>query len=194
MVFFYKIFTIISISLISTIMKKQIGVQGELFPELGTVETKPQPKKRAPNALRKLQDENKSLLEKIAEMQKKDGANLQKIAEMQEEIERLKKKAEAFDDLMQSHSLFPIGVIAKNYGMSAIALNQYLQTKGVQFNRGDVWTLYAKYQNCGYTRYCWYNYSEDEKGRPLSRAHMYWTAKGMNFIRDLLIADGKIQD
>jgi len=167
-------------------MKKQNCVQGELFPELGTAEAQPKTKKSA-----KKQVDVNALME---ELKKLKEANLAKIAELTKENEALRKKAEAFDDLMQSHSLFPTGVIAKNYGKSAIWMNQYLHRKQVQYEDGEVWKLYAKYQSCGYTRYCWYNYSEDSKGRPLSRAHMYWTAKGMAFIRELLIKDGLIKD
>lgn len=168
-------------------MKKQNCVQGELFPELGTVEAQPQTKKSA-----KKQVDVNALME---ELKKLKEANLAKIAELTKENEALRKKAEAFDDLMQSHSLFPTGVIAKNYGKSAIWLNQYLHQKGVQFeDPAGVWKLYAKYQDKGYSRYCFYNYGEDTKGRPLSRPHMYWTAKGMAFIRELLIKDGLIKD
>ena len=167
-------------------MKKQNCVQGDLFPELGTAEAQPKTKKSA-----KKQSEVNALME---ELKKLKEANHAKIAELTKENEALRKKAEAFDDLMQSNSLFPIGVIAKNYGYSAIWMNQYLHRKQVQYEDGEVWKLYAKYQSCGYTRYCWYNYSEDSKGRPLSRAHMYWTSKGMAFIRELLIKDGLIKD
>ena len=168
-------------------MKKQNCVQGELFPELGTAEAQPKTKKSA-----KKQVDVNALME---ELKKLKEANLAKIAELQKENEALRKKAEAFDDLMQSHSLFPTGVIAKNYGKSAIWLNQYLHQKGVQFeDPAGVWKLYAKYQDKGYSRYCFYNYGQDTKGRPLSRPHMYWTAKGMAFIRELLIADGIIKD
>jgi len=168
-------------------MKKKNCVQGELFPELGTAEAQPKTKKSA-----KKQVDVNALME---ELKKLKEANLQKIADLQKENEALKKKAEAFDDLMQSNSLFPTGVIAKNYGKSAIWLNQYLHQKGVQFeDPAGVWKLYAKYQDKGYSRYCWYNYSEDTKGRPLSRAHMYWTPKGMAFIRELLLKDGLIKD
>ena len=127
-------------------------------------------------------------------------ANLkQQLNEKQAEIENLQKqcakfqsKAEAFDDLIESNSLFPIGIVAKNFGFSAIGLNKYLQQKKVQYKTGDIWLLYAKYQACGYTRVCWYNYSEDSQGRPLNRPHTYWTGKGISFIRDLLKADGLI--
>lgn len=170
-------------------MKKQNCIQGELFPELGTAEAQPKEKKT------KRQSELSLLKEQNCKLQEENQANLQKLADLQKENEALKKKAEAFDDLMQSASLFQTGVIAKNYGKSAIWLNQYLHQKGVQFeDPAGVWKLYAKYQDKGYSRYCFYNYGEDTKGRPLSRPHMYWTAKGMNFIRELLIADGIIKD
>ena len=171
-------------------MKENKCVQGDLFPELGTAEAQPQKKVKTA----KKQSEVDALKEELRKLKEANQANLAKIAELEKENEALKKKAEAFDDLMQSNSLFPIGVIAKNYGMSAKGLNQYLHQNGVQFQDGEVWKLYAKYQDKGYTRYSWYNYSEDLKGRPLSRAHMYWTPKGMSFIRELLIADGIIKD
>lgn len=169
-------------------MKKQDCFQGNLFPELGTAEAQPKVKRT------KKQSELTLLREQNRKLQEENKVNLQKLADMQKEIESLRKKAEAFDDLMQSNSLFPIGVIAKNYGMSAKGLNQYLHQNGVQFQDGEVWKLYAKYQDKGYTRYCWFNYGEDLKGRPLSRPHMYWTPKGMAFVRELLIADGRIKD
>lgn len=158
--------------------------EGNLFPEFPEATTKSGNKK---STVAKLKEENQKL---------KEQSKAQKA-----EIERLKKensvllpKAEAFDDLMASHSLFPLGVIAKNFGRTAIWLNQYLADKHVQYKRGDVWMLYSKYDQCGYTRVCWYNYSEDTKGRVLSRAHTYWTGKGMAFIRSLLIADGLLTE
>ena len=143
----------------------------------------PQPKTKKKTELQALREQNLALTAEVTEKQ-------QKIELLEKENASLKHKAEAFDDLMASQSLFPIGVIAKNYGRTAIWLNQYLQQKKVQYNRGDLWMLYAKYDSCGYTRVCWYNYAEDSKGRALSRPHTYWTGKGMAFIRDLLIADG----
>ena len=170
-------------------MKENKCFQGNLFPELGTAEAQPKVKRT------KKQSELTLLREQNRKLQEENKANLQKLADMQKEIEALRKKAEAFDDLMQSASLFTTGVIAKNYGKSAIWLNQYLHDKEVQFcDAAGIWKLYAKHQDKGYSRYCFYNYSEDLKGRPLSKPHMYWTAKGMAFIRELLIADGIIKD
>lgn len=162
--------------------------QGTLFPELevenssSLVKTK-QKKKRQSDAV---------LREKILDLQKQIAEKQVEIKKLQNECDKLKSKAEAFDELIASNSLFPIGVIAKNFGRSAIWLNKYLQRKKVQYYRGDVWLLYAKYQSCGYTKVCWYNYNEDSLGRPLTRPHTYWTGKGIAFIRDLLKADGLI--
>ena len=168
--------------------KKTDLQQGTLFPELDVTQTsaevKPQAKKKRKSA-KEHQEEILNLKKQLSEKQVEiDG--------LQKQCNELKSKAEAFDDLIQSNSLFPIGVIAKNFGRSAIWLNKYLQEKKVQYNRGDVWLLYAKYQSCGYTRVCWYNYSEDSYGRPLTKPHTYWTGKGLAFIRDLLKADGLI--
>ena len=121
--------------------------------------------------------------------------DLQQTVETQKaEIERLRPKAKAYDELMQSGSLFPTNVVAKSFGMSAVALNMYLHKKKVQYKQGKVWVLYKKYANCGYTSIMWYAYAKDEKGRDLTKAHSYWTMKGIEFIRGLLKADGLLND
>ena len=168
---------------------KKDWLQGTLFPEESNeVSSLPQglghqPKKRG--SVKKQSAEILKLQQELCEKQKE-------IQILQKQCDELKSKAEAFDDLIQSNSLFPIGVIAKSFGRSAIWLNKYLQDKRVQYNRGDVWLLYAKYEAKGYTRVCWYNYSEDSYGRPLTRPHTYWTGKGLVFIRELLKKDGLI--
>ncbi len=170
--------------------KKNDSQQGTLFPEFDvtqkvtSTEVKPQPTEKRTSA-KDLQTEIASLKQQLNEKQAE-------IENLQKQCSKLKSKAEAFDDLIESNSLFPIGIVAKNFGYSAKGLNKYLQQKKVQYKTGDVWVLYAKYQACGYTRVCWYNYSEDSQGRPLNRPHTYWTGKGVSFIRDLLKADGLI--
>ena len=166
-------------------------VQGSLFPaEEVVVQTTPQKKSSSSKKQLIINELKKEIL-----MLKNENAEKQnEIVRLQKECASLTSKAEAFDELINSNSLFPIGIIAKNFGRSAQWLNQYLHQKGVQFNRGEVWELYAKYANKGYTRICWYNYSTDSLGRPLQRPHTYWTAKGLVFIRELLKSDGLIQD
>ena len=149
--------------------KKLISQQLELFPEY--VSEKP---KKETSRKTKLQ-----LLE-------------ERVKVLEKENNTLKVKADAFDALISSNSLFTTTVVAKSFGWSAIKLNQYLKQKGIQYQQGEVWVLYAKYANKGYTQICWYDYAVTEKGKNLSRAHSYWTAKGIVFIRSLLKADGKL--
>lgn len=152
--------------------------QGTLFPEL-EVEAKQEPQ----CGIKK--QSIKALQQKVAELQAENQS-------LKKENESLKTKADAFDELAKSNSLFTTTVIAKSVGKSAIWLNKYLQEKRVQFLQGDVWVLYSKYQNKGYTQICWYNYNEDANGRPLEKAHSYWTGAGLLFIRSLLKEDGLI--
>lgn len=156
--------------------KNETAIQGTLFPELEATQanerTKPQ------SFVKQLQKEKAKLEEKVRELEKENV--------------KLKTKAEAFDELISSSSLFTTTVVAKSFGWSAIQLNQYLKDKKIQYQQGDVWVLYAKYQNEGYTRICWYEYGINGKGKPLTRAHTYWTSKGLLFIRKLLKNDGLI--
>lgn len=152
--------------------------QGTLFPEL-EVEAKQEPQCHVKK------QSIKALQQKVAELQAENQS-------LKKENESLKTKADAFDELAKSNSLFTTTVIAKSVGKSAIWLNKYLQDKRVQFMQGDVWVLYARYQNKGYTQICWYNYNEDANGRPLEKAHSYWTGAGLLFIRSLLREDGLI--
>ena len=166
--------------------QKHLGIltvaQGSLFPEFDVDETVRRVSKKE-SQVDILRQQNQQYREKVEQMELE-------LAQLREEKSVLQKKAEAFDELIASRSLFPIGVIAKSVGRSAIWLNKYLQQKKVQYFRSDVWMLYSKYDHCGYTRVCWYNYSEDSQGRTLSRPHTYWTSKGFMFIRSLLEKDG----
>ncbi|MEE6207469.1 MAG: phage antirepressor KilAC domain-containing protein [Alphaproteobacteria bacterium] len=176
-------------------------VQGSLFPELDVVQTSSSAigkKKSAADKLREkislLQEEIQTKQQEIEQLKTTVQSKDQTIAELQNTNQKLKVKAEAFDSLVASHSLFTTSVIAKSFGRSAIWLNDYLHKKKVQYKKGDVWLLYAQYDKCDYTRICWYNYNTDSKGNPLSKATSYWTGKGLLFIRDLLKKDGLLRD
>ena len=165
--------------------------QGTLFPELEPVQ-QPQEevsKKKARKSVKKTVVEVPDNSDEIAKL-KQEIQTLQKEKEaLQKENETLKEKAEAFDELISSNSLFTTTVVAKSFGKSAIWLNKYLEGKRVQYLHGDTWVLYAQYQNRGYTKICWY---ENHKQTGAQRAHTYWTAKGIIFIRELLKKDGII--
>ncbi len=172
---------------------KKSLVQGTLFSELDDVAVSSSAEVKKTPAQKKRQT-IEELKEEILKLKKENSEKQMEIDRLKKEQEKLAFKAEAYDDLIESNSLFPIGIIAKSFGYTAQWLNEYLRQNGIQFKRDGVWELYAKYAKKGYARACWYNYSVDSYGRPLQRAHLYWTAKGLVFIRELLKADGLLKD
>lgn len=57
-------------------------------------------------------------------------------------IEEQKPKVTYCDMVLSSDSLTPITVIAKDYGMSAQAMNKKLAELGIQYKKGTSWHLY----------------------------------------------------
>lgn len=97
----------------------------------------------------------------------------------------LKPKASYYDLVLQNKSLLSVSKIAKDYGMSAIKLNRMLHDLKVQFKQGDIWLLYAKYQDKGYTQTHTHVIDADR-----SRVMTKWTQKGRLFIYELLKQEG----
>ena len=102
-----------------------------------------------------------------------------------QQIAELKPKASYYDLILQCPSLLSVTEIAKDYGLSAKALNKMLHDIGVQFNQSGVWFLYSKYQSYGYTQTKTQNYNRPD-GSQGARTRMYWTQKGRLFLYDLL--------
>ena len=82
---------------------------------------------------------------------------------------------------LQNKSLLSVSKIAKDFGKSAVWLNRYLHELGVQYKQGDIWLLYAKHQDKGYTQT--HTHVIDSEN---SRVSTKWTQKGRLFIYDLL--------
>ena len=102
-----------------------------------------------------------------------------------QQIAELKPKASYYDLILQCSGLLSVTEIAKDYGLSAKALNKMLHDLGVQFNQSGVWFLYSKYQSYGYTQTKTQNYAKPD-GTQGARVHTYWTQKGRLFLYDLL--------
>lgn len=102
-----------------------------------------------------------------------------------QQIAELKPKASYYDLILQCSGLLSVTEIAKDYGLSAKALNKMLHDLGIQFSQSGVWFLYSKYQSCGYTQTKTQNYSKPD-GTQGARVHTYWTQKGRLFLYDLL--------
>ena len=105
-------------------------------------------------------------------------------------VRELEPKALYFDHVLNSSTVYPVTLIAKEYGMSARAFNKLLAELGVQYwvggkGKHGAWVLSAKYQDRGYTKLIT---SVTESG--LTVAHTYWTEKGRLFLVTLLATSG----
>ena len=125
--------------------------------------------------LKALQNENIEIRETVA-------IQTQQIAEMQ-------PKASYYDLVLNSKDTVSTTVVAKDYGWSAKKLNRYLHEKGVQFKQGNIWVLYQKYAEMGYTHTRTQTFLSN-KGEPHTAVYTRWTQKGRLFIYDLLKSDG----
>jgi prophage antirepressor-like protein len=116
--------------------------------------------------------------ERIAKLEMTVGVKDQQIAELQ-------PKASYYDVILNTKDAISVTKIAKDYGKSAVWLNGYLHDKGIQFKQGDVWLLYAKYAEQGYTSTKTHVHPGKD-GEMHSTIHTYWTQKGRLFLYDLL--------
>lgn len=110
-------------------------------------------------------------------------------AQQKQIIAELNPKASYYDVVLQTKDAISASQIAKDYGKSAMWLNDLLHTLSVQFKQGGVWLLYDKYADKGYTRSRTHTYSGDG-GMQHSKLHTYWTQKGRLFIYELLKSHG----
>lgn len=106
-----------------------------------------------------------------------------------QQIQELQPKASYYDVVLNCKDLLSISKIAKDFGKSARWLNGFLHDAGVQYRQGDIWLLYAKYQDQGYTSTKTQTFGGSD-GETHSRVHTYWTQKGRLFIYDLLKKEG----
>ena len=125
------------------------------------------------NALKEEREKNKKLEEKTMVQS--------------QQISEIIPKASYYDVVLNCKDLVSIGSIAKDYGWSAKKMNKTLHEKGIQFNQGDIWLLYQKYAEKGYTSTKTHTYL-DSDGQHM-KVHTYWTPKGRLFIYDLLKKD-----
>ena len=125
----------------------------------------------------------------IAEQTEKIKALGTELANKSLLIEQLEPKATYYDLILQCADLISTTEIAKDYGMSAKALNQKLHNFGIQFYQSGRWFLYAKYENKGYTQSKTTNFAKSNGTQGCS-THMYWTQKGRLFLYDFLKEHG----
>ena len=111
------------------------------------------------------------------------------VAVRDQQLAELTPKASYYDVVLSCKDAISITEIAKDYGKSAKWLNKLLHEKGIQFRQGDIWLLYQKYAEKGYTITKTQTYSGND-GAVHSKLHTYWTQKGRLFIYETLKAAG----
>ncbi len=95
------------------------------------------------------------------------------------------RKAAYHDAVLQSRTLIPATVIAKELGLSAVALNKLLHERKIIYKNDTHWVLYSNYQGKGYTGTKTALYI-DSGGKYHSNIHTYWTEKGREFIHQMV--------
>lgn len=123
-----------------------------------------------------------------AEREARKNAELE-AASAKQVIGELKPKADYTDRILSSKGTVPTTAIAKDYGMSAKALNQKLHELRVIYRMGSQWFLYAKYQAKGYTHSKTFDFKHSD-GRPDCKMQTEWTQKGRLFLYQLLKKHG----
>ena len=108
-----------------------------------------------------------------------------------DKIRTLEPKANYCDMVLQASGLISVTVIAKDYGMSAIAFNSLLNKLKIQYKKGDQWFLYAKYDGLGYTGSTTAKY-EHTSGAEGVAIHTKWTQKGRLFLYNILKEHGYV--
>ena len=106
-----------------------------------------------------------------------------------QQIAELQPKASYYDVVLNCKDLISVSKIAKDYGKSAMWLNNKLHELGIQFRQGDIWLLYQKYAREGYTSTKTHEYLGSD-GANHAKVQTYWTQKGRLFIYEQLKADG----
>lgn len=120
--------------------------------------------------------------EKIAALETTVAVQSQQLAEAA-------PKVSYYDLILNCKDLISISKIAKDYGMSAVKMNETLRELGIQFRQGNVWLLYQKYAAQGYTSTKTHEYIGSD-GTNHARTATYWTQKGRVWLYDKLKENG----
>lgn len=115
---------------------------------------------------------------KLEEMQHRNALQTAKIAE-------LEPKANYCDVILNCSSTVTVTQIAKDYGLSATALNRKLAQLGIQYRQGSTWIPYQEYSTQGYTQSQTYAIDSDE-----CITYTCWTQKGRMFLYEKLKSEG----
>ena len=101
-------------------------------------------------------------------------------------LEKQAPKVAYYDEVLTSQSTYNANQIAKEFGMSAKAMNKLLHKLEVQYKQGGQWLLYRPHQNKGYTKTVTHTYTNSQ-GKTCTKMSTVWTEKGREFIHSILV-------
>lgn len=125
------------------------------------------------------------LLTALKDERAKSAALEATVTEQTKQIAEMKPKVSYYDVILNCKNAVAISKISKDYGMSAKTMNLKLHDLGVQYKQGEMWLLYQKYADMGYTQSKTFATDVDN-----SHMHTYWTQKGRVFLYELLKKNG----
>ena len=123
-------------------------------------------------------DYSAELLRNLTAERKKNTALIGRVAQ-------LTPKAHYHDIILQCPDAVQVSIIAKDYGMSAVAFNKLLYKLKVQYRIGKTWLLYQFHQGNGYTVTNTYT-----KNGMTTLIHTCWTQRGRHWLYELLKSHG----
>ena len=104
---------------------------------------------------------------------------------LETENRSLAPKAEYTDRVLQSANTYTTTQIAKELGMSAVALEKRLHDKGVIFKQSGQWMPYQKYAGKGYTKTRTHFFTRSD-GSTGSNTITVWTEYGRAFVHNII--------
>lgn len=111
------------------------------------------------------------------------------VAVQSQQLAEAAPKVSYYDLILNCKDLISVSKIAKDYGMSAVKMNDLLRDMGIQYRQGNVWLLYQKYAAQGYTSTKTHEYIGSD-GTNHAKTATYWTQKGRLFIYNKLKESG----
>lgn len=105
-------------------------------------------------------------------------------------INQLEPMANYVDKILNSHDTLATTQIAKDYGLTAHALNSILHIMKIQYKVNGQWVLYLPYQDKGYTKSK--TKQVKKNGEYSTCTYTVWTQKGRLFLYDMLKEHGVV--
>lgn len=112
-------------------------------------------------------------------------AEVEKNEKLEVELEVARPKVEYYDAVLDSSELLTTTIIAKNHGLTAQKLHEFLHQQRVIYKQGDKWYVYQEHLDKGLMRTRTYL---GEDGNTIT--YFKWTKKGEAFINDLINEKG----